>query len=69
MHDLNPISKDLTDHEEILEKCKMTYRGNKEEICGVSISCLLLNQMDSQQVYHNMVITIDQAYSEAFLED
>ena len=48
MHDLNPISKDLTDHEEILEKCKMTYRGNKEEICGVSISCLLLNQIDSQ---------------------
>ena len=35
-------------NEEILEKCKMTYRGNKEEICGVSISCLLLNQIDSQ---------------------
>lgn len=67
--DLNPITKKLNDHEEILADCKQAFAANKRLIHCVCLVALHLNSFKTELLSELITLGHTSRYQQAWQED
>ena len=63
------MTKELTDHEEILAECKKLFSNNRKLIQAVAMACIWMKETKANIEAQMFANSVQREYEKAYIED